>query len=408
MRRAFAVLVCAIAIGSLAMDLWFLDFFGPSIVLGIPTLAFAIVGSVLVLRRAGDPIGWLLGVAGALLELVFLLAAYAYTSMQTGTALPGGQVAVWFLSTFPVTVLFGLVLSALILFPDGRPPGRAFAILLGVSVTCVIVAMVAGALSDRLIDVPRPLAGPHADDPPRQIPNPFAMHGPLGDLLLLASSTMLKIFPVLALIAAAALVVRFRRSGGIEREQLRWLMYTAAFIVGLLLIGFLTPPGPAANVAQVASLFGIGLLPIAIGIAITRYHLYDIDVLIRRTLIYAVLSAVLLATYIAGVALLQAILAPLTAGSGVAVAISTLAVVALFQPLRTRVQATVDRRLYREKYDAQRTLDVFAARLRDEVDLAALEGELLGVVNDTMRPAYANVWLRDSLRTRNDSGTPAA
>jgi len=111
-------------------------------------------------------------------------------------------------------------------------------------------------------------------------------------------------------------------------------------------------------------------------------------------LIYAVLSAVLLATYVGGVALLQAILAPLTAGSGVAVAISTLAVVALFQPVRTRIQATVDRRFYRAKYDAERTLDVFAARLRDEVDLAALEGELLGAVNDTMQPAYASVWLR--------------
>ncbi|MDP9321367.1 MAG: hypothetical protein M3P16_09755 [Chloroflexota bacterium] len=220
------------------------------------------------------------------------------------------------------------------------------------------------------------------------------MQGPLGDLVLLAGSTMLRIFPALALIAAAALVFRFRRSRGVEREQLRWLMYTAAVSVGLLLIGFLTPPGPAAAVAQVASLAGIGLLPIAIGIAITRYRLYDIDVLIRRTLIYAVLSAVLLATYVAGVALLQTILAPLTAGSGVAVAISTLAVVALFQPVRTRIQATVDRRFYRAKYDAERTLDAFAARLRDEVDLAALRGELLGAVNDTVQPAHASVWLR--------------
>jgi hypothetical protein len=316
--------------------------------------------------------------------------------MQVGTALPGGPVAVWFLSAFPVFVLFGLVLSAVILFPDGRPPGRAFAILLWVSVACVVIAVLGGALGDRLIDVPRPLVGPHAGDPPQQIPNPFALHGPLGDLVLLAGATMLKLklFPALALMAAAALVVRFRRSRGVEREQLRWLMYTAAVSVGLLLIGFLTPPGPAADVAQVASLFGIGLLPIAIGIAITRYRLYDIDVLIRRTLIYAVLSAVLLATYVGGVALLQAILAPLTAGSGVAVAISTLAVVALFQPVRTRIQATVDRRFYRAKYDAERTLDVFAARLRDEVDLAALEGELLDAVNDTVQPAYASVWLR--------------
>jgi hypothetical protein len=392
-RAAFVALVCAIAIGAFAADLLFLDYFGPTIVLGLPMLPFAIVGSFLVLRRAGDPIGWLLGVAGALFQLGFLLSAYAYTSLVAGAALPGGAVAVWFLSSFLATALFGLVLSAVVRFPDGRPPNRAFAILLWVSVVFVVIALIGGALGDRLIDVPRPLVGPHAGDPPHLIPNPFALHGPLGDLMLLAGSAI-KIFPALALIAAAALVVRFRRSRGVEREQLKWLTYTAAITVGLLLIGFLSSPGPAANAAQAASLVGIGLLPVAIGIAVTRYRLYDIDILIRRTLVYAAVSAVLLATYVGGVAVLQTILAPLTSGSGVAVAISTLAVVALFQPVRTRIQDAVDRRFYRAKYDAERTLDVFTARLRDEVDLAALQGELLGVVNDTVQPAYASVWLR--------------
>ena len=393
MRAAFAALVCLIAVGSLAADLLFLDYFGPTIVLGLPMLPFAIVGSVLVLRRAGDPIGWLLGVTGALFQLGFLLSAYAYTSLVADAASPGGEVAVWFLSSFLATTLFGLVLSAVVRFPDGRPPNRAFAILLWLSVGFVVIAVIGAALADRAIDVPRPLVGPHAGDPPYQIPNPFALHGRLGDLVVLAGSAI-KVFPALALIAAAALVVRFRRSRGVEREQLRWLMYTAALSVGLLLIGFLSPPGPAAQIAQAASLVGIGLQPVAIGIAITRYRLYDIDVLIRRTLIYAVLSAVLLATYVAAVAVLQTILAPLTAGSGVAVAISTLVVVALFQPVRARIQAAVDRRFYRAKYDAERTLDAFAARLRDEVDLAALQGELLGAVNDTVQPAYASVWLR--------------
>jgi hypothetical protein len=393
-RAAFAALVCAIALGSLAADLLFLDYFGPTIVLGLPMLPFAIVGSFLVLRRAGDPIGWLLGVAGALFELGWLLAAYAYTSLADGAASPGGEVAAWLLSSFYATALFGLVLSAVVRFPDGRPPGRAFAILLWASVACVVIALVAGALGERPIAVPAPLVGPHAGDPPHVIPNPFALHGPLGDLVRLVGSAMIRIFPGLALIAASALVVRFRRSRGVEREQLKWITYTAAISVGLLLIGFLSPAGPAANVAQAASLVGIGLLPVAIGIAVTRYRLYDIDLLIRRTLIYAVLSVVLLATYIGGVALLQTILAPLTSGSGVAVAISTLAVVALFQPIRRRIQAAVDRRFYRAKYDADLTLDAFTARLRDEVDLVALEGELLAVVNDTVQPTYASVWLR--------------
>jgi hypothetical protein len=393
-RAAFAGLVCTIAIGSLTADVLFLDYFGPSIVLGLPMLPFAIVGSFLVLRRAGDPIGWLLGVAGALFQLGFLLAAYAYTSLQANAASPGGEVAAWFLSSVYATALFGLVLSAVVRFPDGRPPGRVFAILLWASVACVVITVVAGALANRPIDVPRPLVGQLAGDPTQVIPNPFALDGSLGDLLRLVGSAMIRIFPVLALIAASALVVRFRRSRGVEREQLRWLMYTAAVTVALILIGFLSPRGAVADVAQAASLVGIGLLPVAIGIAITRYRLYDIDVLIRRTLIYAAVSAVLLTTYVAGVALLQTILAPVTAGSGLAVAISTLAVVAVFQPVRRRIQAAVDRRFYRANYDSERTLDAFAARVRDEVDIAALQAELLGAVNETVQPAYASVWLR--------------
>jgi hypothetical protein len=303
----------------------------------------------------------------------------------------GGEFALWFGSVIQFAV-FGLVISAMVRFPDGRPPDRVFAILLWAVVTFIVVAVVASALAAQPIPAPLTYAAPHAGSPSRSIPNPFAVHGPLGDLMLLAASGINIVAP-LVLIAPLALVVRFRRSGGIERQQLKWLTYTAAIAFGLALIAFVAPPGPI-TVLDVTSIFGIGLLPIAIGIAITRYRLYDIDVLIRRTLVYASVSAVLLATYVGGVGLLQTILAPITAGSGVAVAISTLVVVALFQPVRTRIQAAVDRRFYRSKYDAERTLDAFAARLRDEVDLVALQGELLGAVNETVQPAYASVWLR--------------
>ena len=393
MRRAFAAIVCAIAIGALAADLWFLDFFGPFIVLPVSLLPFAFVGSLLVIRRAGDPIGWLLGAAGALLQLAFPLSVYVYASLEPGAALPGGELALWFLSSFIATTAFGLVVSALVRFPDGRPPGRAFAILLWAFVAVVVVSLVGGSLAERQMDVQRPFAGPHAGDPLRLIANPFALHGPIGDLMLLAGHAIY-VFPALALIASAALVVRFRRSRGVEREQLKWLTYTAAITFGLLLIGFLSPPGAIADVAQAASLVGIGLLPVAIGIAVTRYRLYDIDVLIRRTLIYATVSAALLVAYIGGVALFQFVLAPFTAGSPIAVAVSTLAVVALFQPLRRGIQRAVDRRFYRSQYDAERTLDAFATRLREQIDLGALEGELLAVVDETLQPTAASVWLR--------------
>ena len=393
MRATFATLVCTIAFGSLAADLWALDFFGPFITLPLSLLPFALVGSLLVVRRAGDPIGWLLGAAGALLQLASPLSVYAYASLEAGAALPGGEVVLWFLSSFIATTVFGLVVSALVRFPDGRPPGRVFAIASWVFVSVVMTSLVGGSLADRQMDLQRPFIGPHAGDPIRLFANPFALHGPIGDLMLLAGHAIF-VFPALALIASAALVVRFRRSRGVEREQLKWLTYAAAITFGLLLIGFLGPSGAIADFAQGAAVVGIGLLPVAIGIAVTRYRLYDIDVLIRRTLIYATVTALLAAVYVGGVALFQIILSPFTSGSPIAIATSTLLVVALFHPLRKRIRSAMDRRFFRSKYDAERTLDEFNVRLRDEVDLGALETELLAAVRETVQPTHANVWLR--------------
>ena len=219
------------------------------------------------------------------------------------------------------------------------------------------------------------------------------MHGPFGDLFVLAASAV-NIALALTLIAPVALVVRFRRSRGVEREQLKWLTYTAAITFGLGLIASFSPRGAIASLAQGAVTVAFGLLPVAIGVAVTRYRLYDVELLIRRTLIYATVSGLLAATYIGGVALFQFVLAPFTAGSPIAVVVSTLAVVALFQPLRRGIQSAVDRRFYRRRYDAVRTLDAFSSRMRDEIDLEALERELIGAVRETVQPAHANVWLR--------------
>jgi len=147
---------------------------------------------------------------------------------------------------------------------------------------------------------------------------------------------------------------------------------------------------------QNLAVFSFALIPIAIGFAILRHRLYDIDILIRRTLIYAVLSAVLVVAYVSAVALIQFAVSPITSGNALAVAISTLAVVALFQPLRRRIQSAVDRRLYRRRYDAARTLDTFAGRLRDEVDLDFIRAQLVQAVYETVQPTYASLWLRDT------------
>jgi hypothetical protein len=383
--------VCALAIGCFVGDLLFLDFFGPLIVVPLSLLSFAFVGSLLVVRRAGGPIGWLLATAGALFGPLFLSGAYAYATLKAGAALPAGEIALWLGPVIGIAS-FGCVMSAMILFPDGRPPGRAIGILFWAFVAFLAIGVVSFALADAPLQMPTP-NGAQTGDPAGYIPNPFAVRGRVGDAVLLVAAAF-NGFPVPLLIAPIALAVRFRRSHGVEREQLKWLTYTAAVAFGLLFIFVVGPRGTIVDLAYPAALVGFGLIPVAIGIAILRYRLYDIDVLIRRTLIYAALSAVLAAAYVVGLALFQTILAPITSGNAVAVAISTLAVVALFQPMRSRIGVAVDRRFYRSRYDSERTLDAFSARLRDEVDLDAVRAGLIDAVQRTVQPAHASVWLR--------------
>lgn len=398
MRTAFTALVCVIAIGALAADLRFPDFFGPTgiVFAALPLFSYAIVGSFLVARRAGGPIGWLLGLAGALLQVVFLSQAYGAASLAANASLPGGELALWFASVSQFAV-FGLTISAIVLFPDGRPPGRAFAVWLWAMVAFLVVALVSSALAAQPIPAPPTLVAPHAapraGDPSRSIPNPFALHGPLGDLMLLAASGIHLVAPV-ALIAPFALVVRFRRSRGVERQQLKWLTYTAAIAFGLALAAYVAPSGPLA-VLDATSIFGIGLLPIAIALAITRYHLYDIDIVIERTLVYGATTAGIAVAFFGGLVLLQAALRPITSGSELAVAASTLVSFALFQPIRRWIQQTVDLRFYRSRYDAARMLDDFAEDVRDDVDLASVRTHLIAATGRTMSPTHASLWLRE-------------
>jgi len=389
-RVAFAAVVCTSAIGCFVGDLLFFDFFGPLILVPLSLISFAVVGALLVVRRAGGAIGWLLGAAGATFGLAYLSGAYAYASVLPGASLPASEFAVWLAPRLGI-VPFGLVISAMILFPDGRPSGRTMTVLFWVFVAFLLLGVAASALADAPAQLPLPNG---AEIEPPRYANPLAVRGRLGDAVLLAAAVF-NAAPEVMLIAPIALIVRFRRGPDVVREQLKWLMYTAAIAFGLLLTFVVGPRGTIVDLAHPASLLGIGMIPVAIGIAIMRYRLYDIDMIIRRTLIYAALSVVLLGAYIVGVAVFQTILAPITSGNGVAVAISTLAVVALFQPLRTRIQAAVGRRFYRSKYDAERTLDAFSARLRDEVDLDAVRGGLLDAVRDTVQPAHASVWLRN-------------
>lgn len=397
MRALFAVTSSAIALAAFAGDLAFLEFFGPLIVLPLALLSFSLVGSFLVVRRAGDPIGWLLAAAGVAFEILLVTSAYGYASLVEGRPLPAGDIAVWYGSVTWIAAL-GLVVAAMVLFPDGRVPGRGLGILLWLFAGFTALFAFASAFADQPLVLPQPFVIESVADE-RSIPNPLALPGAAGAFLAAVAEVARALFPIL-LIAPAALVARFRRSRGVEREQLKWLTYDAALAFGLFLASILTPRGLLADLLWAASVVAIGLLPVAIGVAVTRYRLYEIDVLIRRTLVYAAVSAVLVTAYVGGVGFAQFALARFTAGSDLAIAISTLLVVALFQPVRRRVQRAVDRRFYRAAYDAERTLDVFAQRLADQLDLEALTGELVAVVDEAVRPRTLSVWLR-----RNDART---
>ncbi|HEY3232269.1 MAG TPA: hypothetical protein VGJ87_23760, partial [Roseiflexaceae bacterium] len=202
----------------------------------------------------------------------------------------------------------------------------------------------------------------------------------------------------LTIVAACAIsvLVRFRRAQGIERQQIKWFAYAAGVLIVVGTLGTFLPFLPGL-LKDVLFTFAVGSLPVAVGIAILRYRLYDIDLIIRRTLVYGVLTAVLALVYLGSVVLLQVIFRALTGEtSQAAIVASTLAIAALFTPLRRRIQTTIDRRFYRRKYDAAKTLAAFSAQLRDEVDLNALTGELLAVIAETIQPAHVSLWLREA------------
>jgi hypothetical protein len=225
-------------------------------------------------------------------------------------------------------------------------------------------------------------------------PNPFGgIQGTIGELLNVVLAALFFLFVPLVVGALLAAIVRFARSRGAERQQLKWLAYWAG-LFGVVLVSSAIAPSAATTLAVNV---GINGLPIAVAIAILRYRLYDIDLLIKRTLVYGATSAAIAASFSAGTIAVQALLRPVTSGDELAVAVSTLLSVALFQPIRGRVQDAVDRRFDRSRYDAARTLDAFADRLRDEVDLDALRAELLDVVGGTMAPAHASLWLRPGI-----------
>jgi hypothetical protein len=351
----------------------------------------AAVGALIVSRRPELPIGWLFCTAGLIGVVEGIVARYAVHELAGGSVSPLGGVAAW-LSAFlwyPNTAL--LVLVGL-LFPSGRPPsprwwGVAWLLAAGGLLALASMLMLWPVRGLELLDA-----------------SPGSARAPLATALMNAAALVLVAAGVAT---AAALLVRFRRARGVERQQLKWLTSAGALtVVGLLLfllpraVGVGSLPGPLRLAGIVLVAGGVLGIPVAVGAAILRYRLYDIDQLINRTLVYGLLSALLGALY-AGVVLVGG----QSFGGGVgarppawAVAGATLAVAALFQPARRRLQAMVDRRFNRRRYHATQTIERFSARLRQEVDLDSLTTELLAVVDQTMEPTQVSLWLRTPKR----------
>jgi hypothetical protein len=356
----------------------------------IPAIAFAAVGSLIASRLPGNPIGWLFCAVGVTLAGAVFATAYAHHALVADPgSLPGGSYAAFVGSNIWGVPFFAGVLI-LLLFPTGTPPSRRWRPLVWLQAVG-LVAYCTGLFSPELLT-----------EPFANVENPLHVEA-LPDALESTSVAGWFVLVVSLVLAAAGLVVRFRRAGAVERQQIKWMASAGiCFAVTFVLEAFVQDFGSAVleEVVGLLSLAALAAIPLAAGFAILRHRLYEIDVIVRRTLVYGVVTAGLAGLYFAIVLLLQEVFSSFAGGSDLAIAGSTLAVAALFRPVRTRVQALVDRRFYRRRYDAERTLEAFTARLRDEIELGALQRELGRIVEDTMHPAHVSLWLRPTAEQR--------
>ena len=348
--------------------------------------AFAVVGAVVAARRPRNAVGWLFGAAALTWGLAVLVGG-VYWSIAFGRPDPPALAdwLAWFgnWNSIPGQVL--LFTFVPLLFPTGSPPGPRWRAVGWTAAVAGAITVVSTALA------PGPLVA--ADYP--WIDNPIGIEGlGLGTVAQVTQGVAL----ATGLPAIASLVVRYRRSSGVERLQLRWMAVAGCLLVLCAVGGGVASKWLGDGAGWGALLLGLLGLAGAVGVALLRYRLYDIDVVINRALVYATLTATLAGAYLGVVLLLQLALGGLTESSNLAVAGSTLAVAGLFRPARGRIQGTVDRRFYRRKYDAQRILARFGVTLRDEVALDSLSTELRGVVAETMQPAHVSLWLRETPR----------
>ncbi len=334
-------------------------------------VGYSVIGAVIASRLPNHPIGWICCAIGFIAAVDHFGGEYAvYALLALPDPLPGGRAMLWLQGWFWM-LFVGLIVFLLLLFPTGRLAGSRWRPFAWVSVAVISAGVIwSSAISpDVGFDAP---------------PSPVQL-----SVLLLGG------------VAAGSVVVGRRNARGLERQQIKWLLYVGPifFVASGLHIGFyyfwLAERSWGLWVSYLLVAVGGLSGPIAIGVAILRYRLYEIDIIINRTLVYGSLTATLVALYFGGIVLLQGVFVLLTGQrSTLAVVASTLLIAALFNPLRSRIQSFIDRRFYRRKYNARKTLEAFSAKLRDETDLDALSGDLVGVVRETMQPEHVSLWLR--------------
>ena len=360
---------------------------------GIPTtvilltqmVSFSVVGALIASHRPENPIGWLFLAAALFYGIEIAGEEYAIYALFTNPgSLPLGAELAW-LTEWIWAPGFGIILVFLpLLFPDGHPPSRRWRGVgwlggLSIGLICVLTSIVLW-----------PERGP-------ALLQLEGFGGEVEEWRSAVSEWVLRLGGPMLLLAGLgaviSLVVRYRRARGDVRQQIKWFASAAALTLAWIIVA----QQQSGEIVALSGLLVIASIPIATGIAVLRYHLYDIDLIINRTLVYGSLTLMLALIYFGGVATTQAIFGALTGQeeqSQLAVVVSTLVIAALFMPLRRRIQSFIDRRFYRRKYDARKTLEAFSTKLRDETDLEALSDDLVGVVRETMQPAHVSLWLR--------------
>jgi hypothetical protein len=352
----------------------------------LTAISYAPVGALIASRHPENLVGWLLCLNGLVISLSNFCAQYAiYALLAQPDSLPAGEAMAWILS-WVLPILNGLQVFYVLLFPTGRLPSKRWRWLGWLTVAFVVVGVILAAFSSGAL---LGILGP--------IRNPLGIEGFSS---IYYKAILFIMTPLLTAAAVLAVFLRLRHAIGVERQQIKWFAYAAAGYVSAGILAYIIPrvvetPLWFERVGFALNIAFIPAIPIAIGIAILRYRLYDIDILINRTLVYGSLTAMLVALYFVGIVVLQRFFVLLTGQqSTLAVVASTLLIAALFSPMRRRIQSFIDRGFYRRKYDAARTLEVFSAKLRDETDLDALSDDLVGVVRETMQPAHVSLWLR--------------